>query len=44
MGNLGHNMGMGTLSRYNPDKTQDRLINMCTRDIENASRTGYQQG
>lgn len=44
MGNLGPNMGMGTLSRSNPDKTQDRLINMFSRDLETGSRTGDQQG
>ena len=44
MGNLGPNMGMGTLSRSNPDKTQDRLIDMFSRDLETGSRTGDQQG
>jgi len=44
MGNLGPNMGMGTLSRSNPDKAQDRLINMFSRDLETGSRTGDQQG
>jgi len=44
MGNLGPNMGMGTLSRSNPDKGQDRLINMFSRDLETGSRTGDQQG
>jgi len=37
-------MGMGTLSRSNPDKAQDRLINMFSRDLETGSRSGDQQG
>ena len=42
MGNLGANMGLGTLKTS--DKAQDRLINMFKGDMDTGSRLGDQQG
>merc|ERR1719293_67705 len=42
MGNLGANMGLGTLKTS--DKAQDRLINMFKGDMDTGSRIGDQQG
>ena len=42
MGNLGGNMGLGTLK--SSDKAQDRLINMFKGDMDTGSRIGEQQG
>ena len=42
MGNLGGNMGLGTLK--SSDKAQDRLINMFKGDMDAGSRIGEQQG